>query len=223
MFIYNGKLNWFNYAVDECFTIVLPAGVALNDPVSAHWQWTVDASGNKKKNVSMTGTIGTVTTNNEYRIGFAFNYYSFEAVVSNDFKTLTVTMRNPKGDHSDPMTLTKQYSPKPSTTVLTGKLNWLTYADNEMVTLVIPCGVSNGAPVGLYFEWTVDANGNKKGNVTENSTFREVSTASSGDVTGVFGEGYYTYKVTMASGGQEATLHMSNPGGSTTSSELKKA
>ncbi len=38
MFIYNGKLNWLNYASNETIIIVFPAGFALNDPVSAYWQ-----------------------------------------------------------------------------------------------------------------------------------------------------------------------------------------
>ena len=52
MFIYNGKFNWLNYASNETITFVFPAGFALNDPVSAFWQWTVDAQGNKKPIVS---------------------------------------------------------------------------------------------------------------------------------------------------------------------------
>ena len=52
MFIYNGKFNWLDYASDETITVVFPAGFALNDPVSAYWQWTVDAQGNKKPSVA---------------------------------------------------------------------------------------------------------------------------------------------------------------------------
>ncbi|TFK76110.1 hypothetical protein BDN72DRAFT_366845 [Pluteus cervinus] len=33
------------------------AGFALNDLVSAHWQWTVDAQGRKQHNVSQPGVI----------------------------------------------------------------------------------------------------------------------------------------------------------------------
>lgn len=36
MYVFNGKLNWFEAASNECFTLVFPAGFALNDPVSAH-------------------------------------------------------------------------------------------------------------------------------------------------------------------------------------------
>ena len=50
MLIYNGKLNWYDYAIDETITIVFPAGLALNDPVCAYWQWTKDGAGNKKTN-----------------------------------------------------------------------------------------------------------------------------------------------------------------------------
>ena len=52
MFIYNGKFNWLEYASNETITVVFPTGFALNDPVSAYWQWTVDAQGNKKPSVA---------------------------------------------------------------------------------------------------------------------------------------------------------------------------
>ena len=52
MFIYNGKFTWLNYASNETITVVFPAGFALNDPVSAYWQWSTDALVHKKATVS---------------------------------------------------------------------------------------------------------------------------------------------------------------------------
>ncbi len=49
MYVFNGELNWFAAASNECFTLVFPAGFALNDPVSAHWQWSVDPCCGKDK------------------------------------------------------------------------------------------------------------------------------------------------------------------------------
>ncbi|KAM5542423.1 hypothetical protein V8D89_003882 [Ganoderma adspersum] len=46
--MFNGKLNWFQYASNETITVVFPTGFALNDPVSAHWQWTADGNDSKK-------------------------------------------------------------------------------------------------------------------------------------------------------------------------------
>ncbi|KAG7096267.1 hypothetical protein E1B28_003715 [Marasmius oreades] len=62
MYIYNGKLNWYEYAVNETITVVFPAGFALNDPVCAFWQWTVDGAGNKKAMTTPLGFINTVDT-----------------------------------------------------------------------------------------------------------------------------------------------------------------
>ncbi|KAL1741919.1 hypothetical protein HDZ31DRAFT_66473 [Schizophyllum fasciatum] len=70
----------------------------------------------------------------------------------------------------------------------TGKLNWLSYAVNDVFTLVVPNGVSNGAAVGLYWEWTKDAAGNLKKNKLVNSTFRTVS-SSGGKTKGTFDDG----------------------------------
>ena len=58
MFIYNGKFNWLQpEATNETITIIFPAGFALNDPVSAYWQWSVDAEGHKKAVVANVRTV----------------------------------------------------------------------------------------------------------------------------------------------------------------------
>lgn len=132
-------------------------------------------------------------------------------------------MSNPSGDTSRAITLQEQLSDAcrvPSTQVFTGKLNWLSYADNDMITLVVPRGVSDGAPVGLYWEWTVDNAGNLKKNKCVNSTFRAVS-ASGGQTTGTFDDGYYTFEATIPSDDRGAKIHMRNPNGSSTTVEAQ--
>ena len=42
MFIYNGKFNWGDQAVNETITVVFPASFAVNDPVSVFFQWSKD-------------------------------------------------------------------------------------------------------------------------------------------------------------------------------------
>lgn len=126
------------------------------------------------------------TVADEYKFSCSFGYYSFNAVVSRDFGTLSITMRNPKNDRSGPHTLILQYSDTsriPSTVVYTGKLDWLHEAVNKMITLVVSSGVSaltNGSFVGMYHQWTVDSSGNKKGSHPINSTF-DVTTSSDAD------------------------------------------
>ncbi|EIM88685.1 uncharacterized protein STEHIDRAFT_37269, partial [Stereum hirsutum FP-91666 SS1] len=180
MFIYNGKLSWFHLVEKEDFTIVVPAGFAQKDPICAHWQWTIDPSNSKgKQNTSRFSMINNIvnTVADEYKFSFSFGYYSFDAVVSRDFRTLSTTMRDITNDRSGPHTLILQYSDTsriPSTVVYTGKLDWLHEAVNKMITLVVSSGVSaltNGSFVGMYHQWTVDSSGNKKGSHPINSTF----------------------------------------------------
>ncbi|EIW52721.1 uncharacterized protein TRAVEDRAFT_135035 [Trametes versicolor FP-101664 SS1] len=226
MYVYNGKLDWLDYAKDECITIVFPAGFALKDPVCAYWQWTTDAEGNEKRNTCQLGSITTVTkTADQYKITIFFDHsgYSFDSVVAADFKSVTITMRNQSGDTSSAITLQEQLSDAcrvPSTEVFTGKLNWFNYAVNDMITFVVPRGVAVGAPVGLYWQWTEDANGNLKQNRSVNSTFRAVS-ASGGQTTGTFDDGYYTFEATILSDDKSATIHMRNPNGASTTVEAQ--
>ncbi|KAI0073031.1 hypothetical protein K474DRAFT_1604048 [Panus rudis PR-1116 ss-1] len=214
MFIYSGKLDWSSNAVNETITVVIPGGFAINDPVTAHWQWTVDANGNEKVNTSQKGTISTVTnTTTEYRFTVALSYYIFDSIVASDFSTLNVTMRNPSGEQHGPFTLDRMYGDTlrvPSAEVYTGKLTWSEYADNEMITFVVPEGVADGAPVGLYHQWTTDADGNAKTAHKVTTTFSNVATDEDGKVTGSFSDGYYNYEATiLGGGGQDATILMS--------------
>ncbi|KAL1689438.1 hypothetical protein GGG16DRAFT_126442 [Schizophyllum commune] len=225
MYVYNGKLDWYDYAKNECITLVFPAGFALKDPVCAYWQWTADAKGVEKSNTYQLGAISSVTkTADEYRVAFSFEYYSFEVVVAPDLKSVTATMRNPAGDTSSALTLQAQLSDAcrvPTTEVFIGKLNWFSYAVNEMVTLVVPGGIADGAVVGLYYQWTIDAAGKRKGNVCVNSHFREVS-SSDGKTKATFGDGYYTYDITVASGSKTLTINMRNPSGNSVAFDVQQ-
>ncbi|KAI0667597.1 hypothetical protein C8Q78DRAFT_312143 [Trametes maxima] len=228
MYVFNGKFNWLDYAENENITVVVPVGFALNDPICAYWQWTDDGEGNKKVNKSQVGVISSVANSVDgYHIGFTFeNYYRFDATFSDDRSSLTFTISSPEGNLSDPFTLPLQYgdaSSIPSTSVYTGKLNWLTYAYDEMVTLVVPSGVFDGAPVGLYHQWTVSKEGDAKRNHSVNSTFRAVTVGNNGDVTGTFDDGYYTFEVTIPDGGQGAHIYMSKSSGENTSVSLTQA
>ena len=65
MYVYNGKLDWYDYAKNECITLVFPADFALKDPVCAYWQWTADAKGVEKSNtyqVSCSNTLAEKCT-----------------------------------------------------------------------------------------------------------------------------------------------------------------
>ncbi|RYP59506.1 hypothetical protein DL769_008496 [Monosporascus sp. CRB-8-3] len=214
MYVYVGKLNWYEYAKDECITIVFPAGFAINDPVCAYWQWTVDGSGNKKTNTAQRGLITSVTkTAREYRVRFSFDYYAFEGLVTTDFNALSLTMSNPSGDQrSVSLSLHDHNAVRiPTTSVFIGKLHWFEYSESEMVTLVIPGEVANGEPVILSHQWTKDGKGNAKTNHTVSGTMTAVQHKSDGSVSAKFDDGYYTYDFTVAKAGTNLLLDMANP------------
>ncbi|GAW22637.1 hypothetical protein ANO14919_121790 [Xylariales sp. No.14919] len=221
MYLYVGKLSWFEYADNECITIVFPAGFALKDPVCAYWQWTVDGSGVQKSNTMQRGFITSVTnTTNEYRVRFPFDYYAFEGTVSADFSSLSLEMTDPAGEKSS-VDLSLKHDDGvrvPCASVFTGKLNWFEYCENEMATLTIPGDLANDAPVILTHQWTVDGAGEVKTNNVVNGTLKSVKTSSDGTTTAEFGNGYYTYNITLPKYSGNLVLHMTDPSGGVDSS-----
>ncbi|KAI5889809.1 uncharacterized protein SCHCODRAFT_02635681 [Schizophyllum commune H4-8] len=213
MYVYNGKLNWYEYAVDECFTVVFPAGFALKDPVCAYWQWTQNAAGDIKQNQQQFATIDSVTrTADEYAISFSFGYYSFAGTVAADLQLVTLRMRNPTGETSAPATLQVQLADEcrvPSATVYTTKLTYSSYAIDEMATLVMPRGLADGAPVGLFYQWTEDAAGRRKQNACVKGTFRTVVETDEW-TQGTFDDGTYLYETAIYPDGARATIYMGN-------------
>ncbi|EJF63184.1 hypothetical protein DICSQDRAFT_168065 [Dichomitus squalens LYAD-421 SS1] len=215
MFIYNGKFTYYRYALDETITFVFPVGFALNDPVNAYWQWTVDAKGNQKPNTPRSGISSSVVkTADEYRVHVSFGYYRVDVTVAADFKSISFLMRSRSEGPAGPFTLPAMHaeaSRMPSTVVYTGKLNWRSWAENEMITLVIPDGVSEGAFFGLYHQWTVDAAGNQKTNYPVNGVFQNVSADLSGAVTATSKASYYTYDFSFH--GKEGSFTLLDPNG----------
>ncbi|KAF3055738.1 hypothetical protein GL218_07191 [Daldinia childiae] len=213
MHVYVGKLNWYEYAKDECITIVFPAGFALKDPICAYWQWSISAAGVSKENHIQNGSItGVTSTTNEYGVRSESGYYSFQGYVSADFKSLTLTMTDPNGKHAS-VKLSLRYGDTmriPSTSVFTGKLDWLTYSINEMATLIIPRDIANDQSVILSRQWTVDHNGTHKGNDVLSTVMRAVKVDDDGNITAEFGDGYYTYNFTILKSNGSMLLEMTN-------------
>lgn len=106
--VYVGKLDWFNYAVNEMITIVVPSPGSYNtgDTVCVYWQWTVDATGAKKKNRDFVGPMEVLSTagDGSETLRIPVEYYTFDGVVSAGKETLTMTMSNPNGEKSKPVT-----------------------------------------------------------------------------------------------------------------------
>lgn len=113
----------------------------------------VTNAGDTQLNYTQEALINSVTkTNGEYRVRFQLdNYYTFEGTVSTDFSSLSLTMSNPQGATASVSLLLQRGDSVrvPSTSVITGKLYWFQYSQNEMVTLIIPGDVADGEPVVL--------------------------------------------------------------------------
>jgi hypothetical protein len=144
-----------------------------------------------------------------------FEAYTFDCVIEPDLR-LTIKMASVGGDNSDATTFSlnrQRYEPGEvlTTAVYTGKLNFLNYANNEMITFVIPAGITNGATVGLNYQFTTDARGVPKRNALIARPLRNVSTDTHGSIAGTFDDGYYTYVATLSSNAQTATLRMTAP------------
>ncbi|KAK0447805.1 uncharacterized protein EV420DRAFT_1622339 [Desarmillaria tabescens] len=156
MYVYRGSLFDSSYAVNEAITIVFPTDFCLGELVSAFWQWTKDAEGNEKVNVSYNGIIDSVTL--AKKIGCSYDhYYRFDVTLAADFKSLTLMMCSPSNNTSATFTGTLQlsYSEPPFTPrclVYVGKLDWLAYAKNEMLTVIVPSTFNEGDPVCVYWE-----------------------------------------------------------------------
>ncbi|XDG04439.1 hypothetical protein ABKA04_004054 [Annulohypoxylon sp. FPYF3050] len=189
---------------------------ALKDPVCAYWQWTVDGSGVQKRNNTQIGSITSVTdTGSGYQIRFPCSYYAFEGTVSADLASLSVELLEPTG-LKGPGNLSLEYNDKvciPSTSIFTGKLNWLEYCKNEMVVVIIPRDVADDKPIYLIHQWTVDGSGKTKTNHRVNAPLNSVKTISEGTVTAKFDDGFYKYDIAIPRSGNKVTLSMVDPGG----------
>jgi hypothetical protein len=225
MFIYQGKLNWYNYAQDELFVIVLPFGVArLNDPIHLYWQWTKLDNGSTKVNVLSRSFISSVTEtaiDGEDQFSCVHDdYYTFDIVSKRHYDELHVTMRNLSGDTSSDMILrvvSKEDDSDPEPLekarprIHVGKLNWYEYAINELFVVILPLGLCGDQPVCALWQWTKKADGQEKYNV------KAISTQTCG--TGLANkfhftqEGYYTFSCEADKSNEDLKITMSNPAG----------
>ncbi|PIL37679.1 hypothetical protein GSI_01373 [Ganoderma sinense ZZ0214-1] len=207
MHIYNGKFSC-EFASNEAITVVFPAGFELHDPVSAYWQWTNDSKLGLKAGVANSGHIHSITktSNGYYRIHFSFGHYSFDGTMAGDCQTLCLIMVYPSETglvESDPFTLTAMHtntSNVRSGIVYTGNLEWAPNAAEEMVTIVVPYGVTEGAFFGLYYQWTMSPLKHvPKQNVAVCGVFQDVKIESNGTITTTYKDAEYTYKFTFCS------------------------
>ena len=148
MFVYQGKLNWYHYAKDETFVIILPSGpVRVGDSVYLFSQWTVDAQGVKKRNWFDTITVDTVTQTEASDVTFYLKgaWYNYTITTKGGYKELSVVMRNPQNGVSSPMPLQRIWESNQELTGTTrnwtGKVNWSNFAQGEHATFIVPDGL----------------------------------------------------------------------------------
>lgn len=107
------------------------------------------------------------------------------------------------GSSYPPLALTathKNVTKVPSVVVYTGHLKWSPHANQEMTTLIVPYGVTDGAFFGLYYQWTKDPVDNTpKRNVAIRGRFKDVEVWRSGRITATYEEGDYKYEFTFDS------------------------
>ncbi|KAJ4011137.1 hypothetical protein NW752_007328 [Fusarium irregulare] len=196
MFVYQGKLNWYHYAKDETFVIILPSGpVRVGDSVYLFSQWTVDAQGRKKQNHFSTITVDSVSQTDSSDVTFILkgSWYNYTVTTKSGYKELSVVMRNPQNGVSDAMPLQRIWESKEeltgTTRVWTGKFKWMNFANDEPAIFVVPDGFGEGKPILSMWQWTNASNGKMK----EPSFRDEVQKNVTGLDTDTVKFGYHSY------------------------------
>ncbi|KAI7759946.1 hypothetical protein LZL87_010368 [Fusarium oxysporum] len=171
MFIYQGKLNWYNYAVDETFTIIFPKGVVrANDPVYIFTQWTKDASGVEKAKFFQTILVQDLkqlpkTTDVSFTLSGA--WYNYAITTEQNYSKIKVDMTSPSGGkastalerHWQPQ---GEINPNAALRIWAGSINWRENAVDEQAIFVLPEDYEDGKPIVSSWQWTKDGSGNAK-------------------------------------------------------------
>ncbi|EWY84624.1 hypothetical protein FOYG_12054 [Fusarium oxysporum NRRL 32931] len=169
MFVYQGKMNWWTYAKDETFVVVLPNGpVRVGDSVYLFWKWTVDAKGVKNGNVFQTISVDSVTQTSATDVTFVLkgSWYSFTVTTKGGYENISIVMRNPQGGVSDPMPLKREWQSDKeltgTTRIWTGKFKWMNFAQDEHAIFIVPDGFGEGKPILSTWQWTKASSGKTK-------------------------------------------------------------
>lgn len=196
MFVYQGKLNWYSYAKDETFVIILPNGpVRVGDSVYLFSQWTQDANRNKKRNWFDTITVESVKQTEATDVTFVLKgaWYNFTVTTKGGYKSLSVVMRNPTKGVSDALPLQRIWQSEKeltgTTRIWTGKFSWMHFAKDEPAIFIVPDGFGEGKPILSLWQYTQDSAGKLK-----DPSFRnEVQKSVSGIDTDIVKFSYHSY------------------------------
>ncbi|KAJ0363091.1 hypothetical protein COL154_005709 [Colletotrichum chrysophilum] len=165
MYVYLGKLNWKGAAVaeDETFIVILPNGaVRTGDPAYVFFQWTRDEYGVPKANWFQTISIDKVSKTDKGDDVFTLKHpkFSWKITSQQAYENIKITMSD-CASHETSSSLkrvwgTHSHGDKANDTVRvwTGKINWSTFAKNEMAAFIAPEGFGQGRPIISLWQWT---------------------------------------------------------------------
>ncbi|KAJ3540849.1 hypothetical protein NM208_g4879 [Fusarium decemcellulare] len=171
MFVYQGKLNWLDYADNETFTIIFPKGVVrVDDPVYLFSQWTQDSEGAKKGNWFQTIIVQDLKKHpksNDVTFTLPGAWYKFVITTEQNYAKIKVDMSNRTGaKESTVLNREWQAQGEPakgaSLRIWTGNITWRDNAVNEQAIFMLPEGYGDGRPVVSSWQWTKDGSGNYK-------------------------------------------------------------
>ncbi|EWG38489.1 hypothetical protein FVEG_01691 [Fusarium verticillioides 7600] len=183
MFIYQGKLNWNKYAVDETITIVLPKGaVRANEPAYLFTQWTVDDHQGEKDKFYQTRIIKNVkqlpnTTDVSFKLPGTF--YNYDVTTEQNYSKIKVTMSGRDGTKT--ITLDRvwqpvgEVDPNAALRIWAGSINLGDKAVNEQAIFVLPEDFKDGKPVISSWQWTKDESGKAKTTAFKGTSMKFIS------------------------------------------------
>lgn len=100
--IWTGSLCWPQLATDEPLVVIVPEGFGPGKPVLAIWQWTVDASKQRKVNCIRTGSQEDVALSGSGAVGFRLAAdYSMTCTWDEKTEKLSVCMQGPDNHSQD--------------------------------------------------------------------------------------------------------------------------
>ncbi|KAH7199483.1 hypothetical protein DER44DRAFT_484285 [Fusarium oxysporum] len=170
MFIYQGKLSWDKYAVDETFTIIFPKGaVRANEPAYLFTQWTEDDHHAEKDKFFQTRIIKNVkqlpnTTDVSFKL--PGTWYNFDITTEQNYSKIKVIMSGKEGTKT--ITLNRvwqpvgEVDPNAALAIWAGSINFGDKAVNEQAIFVLPEDYKDGKPVISSWQWTKDESGKAK-------------------------------------------------------------
>ncbi|KAF5557600.1 hypothetical protein FNAPI_5389 [Fusarium napiforme] len=171
MFIYQGKLNWYNYSVNETFTIIFPKGVVrANDPVYIYTQWTKDASGVEKSKFFQTilvQDLKQLPKSTDVTFTLSGAWYNYAITTEQNYSKIKVEMTSPSGGkattalerHWQPQ---GEINPNAALRIWAGSISWRENAVDEQAIFVLPEDYEDGKPIVSSWQWTKDGSGNAK-------------------------------------------------------------